>query len=215
RLRAEGRPVTSAFDLLRKDLKVVLATDAGASIGKVGRRLLEKLEIWDKLEQRRKGRAGLVSTAGTVNKVAETVALAEGYVGIIWDAVAVQYPAVEVVKAPEFKGVKEQVMIGVVKRSRQPTAALQFARYLTARDRGEAVFARHKYTTIKDADAWAERPEIHLAAGAMLRPAVEDVLKAFAQREGVTITTSYNGCGILVATMNAGKKIPDAYFACD
>jgi molybdate transport system substrate-binding protein len=221
KLRAAGRPVTSLFDLLRKDLKVILANDAGASIGKVGRRVLESLEIWAKLEQRRKGGSGLVTHAGTVNKVAETVALADGYVGIVWDAVAVQSAALEIVKAPELKGVKEQVLIGVVKRSRQPTAALQFARYLTARDRGEEVFARHKYTTVPDADAWAEHPEIHLAAGAMLRPAVQDVLKAFEQREGVKINTSYEGCGVLVSQMRSMRlgekpgKFPDAYFACD
>src|SRR5262249_29287802 len=37
RLRAAGRPVTTAADLLRKDLKVILAHDAGTSIGRVGR----------------------------------------------------------------------------------------------------------------------------------------------------------------------------------
>jgi molybdate transport system substrate-binding protein len=222
KLRAAGRPVTSAFDLLRKDLKVILANASGASIGKIGRRVLESLGIWAKLEERRRAGGGLVSTAGTVNKVAETVALAEGYVGIVWDAVAEQFPELVVVKAPEFKGVKENVMIGVVTRSRQPTAALQFTRYLTARDRGEEVFARHRYVTIPDADAWAERPEVHLAAGAMLMPAVQDALKAFEQREGVKITTSYAGCGVLVSEMKTikgsqkpGKNFPDAYFACD
>ena len=38
--------------------------------------------------------------------------------GIVWDAVARQFPGVTDARAPEFKGVKEQVMIGVVKRSR-------------------------------------------------------------------------------------------------
>jgi molybdenum ABC transporter molybdate-binding protein len=221
KLRAAGKPVTSAFDLLRKDLKVYLAAES-ASIGKIGRLKLESLGIWAKLEERRRAGVELVSTAGTVNKVAETVALAEGYVGIVWDAVAWQFPNLVDVQAPEFKGVQENVIVGVVKRSRQPTAALQFARYLTARDRGEEVFGRHKYTTIPDADDWAERPEIRLSAGAMLRPAVEDALKAFAQREGVTILPIYLGCGTLVAQMDAikhgrekSKQFPDAYFACD
>jgi len=40
------------------------------------------------------------------------------------------------------------------------------------------------------------------------------VIKAFQQREGVRITTVYNGCGILVAQMKAGQR-PDAYFSCD
>ena len=48
----------------------------------------------------------------------------------------------------------------------------------------------------------------------MLRPAVEETLKEFEEREGVEVVTKYNGCGILVAEMKAGEQ-PDAYFACD
>jgi molybdenum ABC transporter molybdate-binding protein len=221
RLRAAGRPVATAADLLRRDLKVVLAHDAGTSIGRIGRRVLEPLGIWKALEERRKDGSGLVSTAGTVNKVAVTVATGDGYVGVVWDAVARGFPALEVIDAPEFKGVAETVQIGVLAHSRQPTAALQFARYLTARDRGEEVFARHQFTTVPDADVWAEHPEIQLAAGAMLMPAVSDVIKAFERHEGVKVKTSYAGCGILVSQMKAIKggqnagKFPDAYFACD
>ncbi len=221
RLRAEGRPVTCAADLLRKDLKVILASDKGTSIGRTGRRVLEPLGIWAALERRRKDGSGLVSTAGTVNKVAATVAIKDGYVGVVWDAVAAQFPALEVVQAPEFKGVSETVMIGVLARTKQPTAALQFARYLTARDRGEAVLGRHGYTTVPDADVWEEHPEIHLYAGAMLKPAVTDALEAFERREGVKVLPIFNGCGVLVSQMKAVKggqnprAFPDAYFACD
>jgi ABC-type molybdate transport system substrate-binding protein len=221
RLRAAGRPVTAAADLLRKDLKVILAHETGTSIGRLGRRVLEPLGIWKALEERRKDGSGLVSTAGTVNKVAVTVATGDSYVGVAWDAVARGFPALEIIEAPEFKDVSETVQVGVLAHSRQPTAALQFARYLTARDRGEQVFARHQFTTIPDADVWAEYPEIRLAAGAMLMPAVADVIKAFEQREGVEVKTTYAGCGILVAQMKTIKggrnpgTFPDAYFACD
>lgn len=39
-------------------------------------------------------------------------------------------------------------------------------------------------------------------------------MKEFEQREGVTINTVFNGCGILVGQINSGQR-PDAYFACD
>ncbi len=221
-LRAQGRPITSAADLLRSDLSVVLASSEGASIGRVGRDVLQAHKLWAPLEKRRKEGTAVVSTTGTVNKVASTVAIKDHYVGIVWDAVAAQYPQLEVIDAPEFRGVQEQVALGVLAKSRQPTAALQFARYLTARDHGGKVLEKYRYTLPPDADSWEERPHIHLAAGAMLMPAVQDVLKAFEQREGVQITTSYNGCGVLVAQMKSikggqksGRHFPDAYFACD
>ena len=65
-----------------------------------------------------------------------------------------------------------------------------------------------------NADAWAERPHLIVFAGSMLRPAIEKTLEEFQKREGVPITTTYNGCGILVGQMKTGEK-PDLYFACD
>ena len=55
----------------------------------------------------------------------------------------------------------------------------------------------------------------------MLLPGIDETVKDFARREGVTIDTSYAGCGILVGQMKALKAgqnsghFPDAYFACD
>jgi ABC-type molybdate transport system substrate-binding protein len=75
---------------------------------------------------------------------------------------------------------------------------------------------------LEDADAWEDRPELVLMSGAMLKPAIEELLKRFEEREGVRINTAYAGCGILVAQMkaiqggqSAGKSFPDAYFSCD
>jgi ABC-type molybdate transport system substrate-binding protein len=48
----------------------------------------------------------------------------------------------------------------------------------------------------------------------MLRPAIEDTIREFQTREGVTVHTNWNGCGILVAEMKA-QFYPDIYFACE
>jgi len=63
-------------------------------------------------------------------------------------------------------------------------------------------------------DVWVAEPELTLYCGAMLRPAIEDRIRAFEEREGVRITRVYNGCGVLVSQMRAGER-PDAYFSCD
>jgi ABC-type molybdate transport system substrate-binding protein len=185
------------------------------------KRALEPPGIWAKLDRLRTDGSSLVSTTGTVNEVAVTVRTRDQFVGVVWDAVAVQFPELEIVDAPEFRGVSEHAMIGVLTRSQQPTAALQFARYLTARDRGMEVLRSFAFAPVPDADAWEVTPHIHLSAGAMLMPAVADLLKRFEQREGVKIKTSQDGCGVLVAQMRAIKSgqrpdnFPDAYFACD
>jgi len=134
--------------------------------------------------------------------------------GVVWDSTAKQYPELEI--AANLTGDENftmQVTIGVLQGSTQPTEALRFARYLSARDKGLKAFQRHHYTVV-DGDVWAKEPEILLLSGGVNRPAIEETLRAFETREGCRITRVYNGCGILVAQMKAGER-PDAYFACD
>ena len=65
-----------------------------------------------------------------------------------------------------------------------------------------------------EADAWEEKPTLLLYGGAMLRPAIVKTIDVFKAREGCEVLTVFDGCGILVAQMKAGKQ-PDLYFACD
>ncbi len=210
---ARGNPKTiqSARDLLRDDVRVALGNPDAVSIGKQTRIAMVRVGLWDDLKQ-------AVRTRGvfkpTVNDVANDIKIGTVDAGVVWDAVARQYPELEVVAPliddPNFV---MEVVIGVLKSSTQPTEALRFARYLSARDKGLKVFKRHHYTVV-DGDAWAKEPEILLLSGGVNRPAIEETLRAFEQREGCRITRVYNGCGILVAQMKAGER-PDAYFACD
>jgi accessory colonization factor AcfC len=69
-------------------------------------------------------------------------------------------------------------------------------------------------------DQWALRPDLILYSGGVNRPAIEKVLQKFATREGISVTTTYNGCGILCAAMktmgdSSNPKFPDVYYACD
>ena len=122
-------------------------------------------------------------------------------------------PDLERIDDPALSAASAKIAIGVLRFGEQPTAALRFARYLAARDRGLIQFKNAGYEIV-DGDAWAQTPELHVLAGAMLRPAIDQTITAFEQREDCKVTRVYNGCGILVAQMKAGEH-PDAYFACD
>jgi molybdenum ABC transporter molybdate-binding protein len=219
-LQAEGRDLKGVGDLMRGDLKVVLANPDLASIGLVTREVLESRGQWQELERAMRDPAARVSTVGTVLEVAGAIQHGHRTIGIVWDAVADQF-GFDKVPLPEFSDRVEHMWIGVLKGSRQPTAALQFARYVTARDRGGVALKKVGYHTMPLADVWQERPEILLSAGAMLMPAIHDVIEQFQKREGAHITVTQAGCGILVSQMQTIKaagtddKFPDAYFACD
>lgn len=206
---AKGNPknIHTLADLQRTDVRFAMANPDAASIGRTVRNLLQQAGNWTEFEKR------VTVFKPTVNDVANDVKIGSVDAGIVWDATARQYSELELVTVPMFDNASETISIGVLKRSEQPAAALRFARYLGARDKGLQKFEKHHYTPVTG-DEWAQSPEIVLFSGAMLRPGVEKTLKEFEQREGCRITTVYNGCGILTAQMRAGQR-PDAYFSCD
>jgi ABC-type molybdate transport system substrate-binding protein len=154
-----------------------------------------------------------VVTKPTVNEIANDLKLGSADAGILFSPLVAQYGEMEIVAVPELAGVKANVAAGILKVSTNPTMALAFARYIAAKDRGAKVLKETGYEPLGH-EAWAFNPELKLFAGAMLRPAIEKTLADFEKREGVKITTVYNGCGILVGQMKTGEK-PDAYFACE
>ncbi|MCP5527218.1 MAG: extracellular solute-binding protein [Verrucomicrobiales bacterium] len=206
---ARGNPkgVESLDDLLRAEVALALANPDAAAIGKVAREMLAPLGKWEPIA----GHAKVFKP--TVNDLANDLKIGAVDAAILWDATASQYPEIEAVAVPELSQGAKTVEIGVLRSSRTPTAALHFARYLTATDRGLPEFERAGYRVLPG-DAWAEHPEVVLYSGGVNRVAVEETIRQFEEREGAQVTRVYNGCGILVSQIKSGQR-PDAYFACD
>ncbi|RPH44905.1 MAG: molybdate ABC transporter substrate-binding protein, partial [Planctomycetota bacterium] len=206
---AKGNPrkITSIADLMKADVRVAQANPDAAAVGKLVRRSLEKTGQWGPLQSK------TIVFKPTVNEVANDLKLGTADAGFVWDATVAQYPELEAVDLAELRGVKAETWAVVLKSAEAPTAALRFARFLAAPDRGGLEFAKSGYQST-GGDVWEEKPALLLYGGAMLRPAIEKTISAFEQREGCEVTRVYNGCGILVAQMKAGAR-PDLYFACD
>jgi molybdenum ABC transporter molybdate-binding protein len=204
----KGNPkkIQSIADLLRADVKVGQANPDAAAVGKIVRQALEKRGQWAPLKEK------TLVFKPTVNEVANDLKLGAVDAGFVWDAIVRQYPELERVDLPELAGVKSEVTAVVLKSAAAPAAALRFARYLGAKDKGQLEFKKSGFDPV-DGDAWEEKPQILLYGGAMLRPAIEKTINLFEKREGCDVTRVYNGCGILVAQMKA--SVPDLYFACD
>ncbi|HWG44577.1 MAG TPA: molybdate ABC transporter substrate-binding protein [Gemmataceae bacterium] len=195
-------------DILKGDTRLSQANPDAAAVGKLARDALQKRGQWEAWQKH------VIVSKTTVNDVANDIALGAADAGIVWDSVVRQMPALEMVALPELSSATAHVAVGVLKGSPQPMAALRFARYLAAHDRGANHFRKAGFTPV-EGDRWTETPELRLFAGAMLRPAIEETIAAFREREGAEVTCVYNGCGILVAQMTTNHQSPDAYFACD
>ena len=216
----KGNPkgISSIDDLLKGDITTAIGNPEQAAIGKVARRWLTKSGHWDRLSKQ-------VTQTGvfkpTVPEVANDVIIGTIDAGIIWDATAVAHvDKLEMIRVPELSAGKAKISVGVLTSSQQPARALHFARYLAASDRGLLAF-ESKGFAIVEGDQWADVPEMVFYCGSVNRRAVEPIINRFEQREGVSITTVYNGCGILSGQMQAiadgdmPDSFPDVYLACD
>jgi len=216
--RGNPKNIHSLDDLLREDVRIVLANPDQAAIGRTTRQALKKTGDWSAIFKR-------VNDLGvfkpTVGEVANDIKLGSIDAGILWDAVASQYPDIETLEIPELADTATNISIGILSDSKHPTAALHFARYLASRDQGLKEFAAYGYHPI-EGDAWEEVPQMVFFAGSVNRRALEPILKRFSEREGVEINTVYNGCGILTAQMrtlvdqgHGASSFPDSFMACD
>ena len=205
---AKGNPknIQSLADLQRGDVRVSLANPS-AAIGKFTKKVLSQLKLWDSIE------VNATVFKITVNDIAQDVSTGAADAAVVWDAVAGLFEDLDFIRVEEFDQRRQRATIGVLASSDNPTAALRFARFLTAADRGLRVFEKHGFQVV-EGDSWALHPEIAFFSGAMLQRAVEQQLRLFEEREGVTVRPVYDGCGTLVNTIKAGAQ-PDAYFSCD
>jgi molybdenum ABC transporter molybdate-binding protein len=208
-----GNPkqIATLADLTRDEVKVALANPEAAAIGRSVRSVLgEKYEPLAKRATVQKP---------TVTEIAADLSLGAVDAAIVWDSTVPQFKDIEAIEAPEFSSLVDNASAAVLTACQDSVAALRFARYLAAPEKGGAVFQQHGFKPI-DGDAWATKPEMILYSGGVNRPAVEKILRAFSDREGAQVTTVFNGCGILCASMKAmgdasNPKFPDAYYACD
>ncbi|MFO0975073.1 MAG: substrate-binding domain-containing protein [Planctomycetaceae bacterium] len=206
-LQGNPKQINGLSDLLRSDVRLVQANPDAAAAGKLTRSVLSAKGQWQALE------GATEAFRGTVTDVASDLKVGAADAGIVYDAVLHDFPELEAIEIPELAEAVSDISVAVVKSTSEPQRALHFARWLSASDKGLRMYAEHGFQTVPG-DQWSEHPEIVLYAGAMLRPAIEQTIQRFEEREGVEVTRVYNGCGILVAQMKAGEN-PDAYFACD
>ncbi len=208
--------INSIDDLLQPGLRVACGNPESAAIGKKTKKLLKQSGDWQALDKQIQA-SGVYKP--TVNEVANDVKLGSVDAGIVWDTTAAQYDELRAIHIPELEAGVARVEICVLNSSKHPTAALHFARYVGACDRGLLVFEESDFPTV-EGDVWEDVPEMTFFAGSVNRRALEPVLKTFQKREGVKINTVYNGCGILTAEMRIMEKnqdsgFPDTYMACD
>ncbi len=209
--KSNPKHIDSLAALKSPDIKLALANPEAASIGRVVKKLLGP--DWDALA----AKAAVMKP--TVTEIAADLSLGAVDAAIVWDSVVPQFKGLEIAPLPELAKHEEHATATILSSCQQPAEALRFARYLTAPEKGGAVFQKQGFKPVPG-DKWAVRPDLIIYSGGVNRLAIEKLLQQFATREGITLTTVFNGCGILCASMKTMKdssnpKFPDVYYACD
>lgn len=140
--RGNPRRVKSLEDLAAPGVRPALANPEAASIGRTGRRMLEARGLWERVETAIRERGAMKPT---VNDVANDIKLGVADAAIVWDATVAQYPELEAVEIEGAEADLSRVDVAPLRFSKQPEAALDFARYLAAEDQGGAVFREFKF----------------------------------------------------------------------
>ena len=212
-------------DLLSGELRLSVPNADETALGRAIRKRLSAIDLgdedaWSRLEKHVQQRGVFKPT---VPDVATDVVVGNVDAGIVWDATAAMPDLREQLSAvflPELETDPNLVSVAVLNSSPEPTAALRFARYLTARDKGLPVFDEFGLRPV-EGDVWAERPSLRFFCGAVNRRAVDEIVASFSKREGAEIDVRYDGCGILTGQMKAingqdpNLGFPDVYMACD
>lgn len=208
----KGNPknIHGVQDLYREDIRISLANPDAASVGKTTKKLLSKLGYWEKVEAAVKNRGVFKPT---VPEVANDLKLGTVDAAIVWDVTVNQYPELDAIALESSDEFKKNVTVGILTASKSPTEALRFARYMNAPSKGGVIFEANGFPPLPG-DEWTESPEILYYSGGVNRVAIKDTLASFQEREGITITTIYNGCGILLGQIKGGGQ-PDMYHTCD
>lgn len=210
---AQGNPknLRTLEDVMKPEIRVALPNPEAASAGKVVKKILGGR--WEALAEK----AAVMKP--TVTEIAADVRLGAADVALVWDSTVPQFEGTEKVELAEFSEHRENASAAVLTSAASSAEALKFARFLAAPGKGGQIFATQGFRPA-GGDTWAAKPELILYSGGVNRPAIEHLVQEFADREGISVTTVFNGCGILCAAMktmgdSSNPKFPDAYYACD
>ncbi len=199
---------SSVRTLLDTELAIVLC-DEQAGVGKKTKTQLQQHGLWEGINQKKKVSFPRVPEAANAIKTSRDIDA-----GFLWSSTARQFQ-LNIVPCPELEGSFATISADVTSTTPHSKAALHFARYLAAPEKGKPFFEAFHFDPVPG-DAWDESPELVIYCGGVNRNAVAETLADFEQREGCVITTHYAGCGTIVGNIKAGEfNLPDAFMTCD
>jgi molybdate transport system substrate-binding protein len=140
----KGNPtgVESLEDLAEPGLRVALGDPEGPAIGKVSKKMLEGLGIWEDVNE------NVVALSATVNELLVYISIGQADAAIVWEDLYNPDEMDKVDISKEMNDVKV-IPIGTLVFSENKEIAEKFMNFV-ASDEGKAVFSEHGFTPYPD-----------------------------------------------------------------
>jgi molybdate transport system substrate-binding protein len=139
--KSKSKRITSLPQLCSDTYATLACADPEiASIGKITRAALLRSGEWKQIEPH------ITVTLPTVTDVANAVKIGSVDYGIVWDAVARQYPEMSMIHLPSLDQARQRVSIGVLTTSPHPEHAKAFAQFLASPE-GQSILRKLGYET--------------------------------------------------------------------
>jgi molybdate transport system substrate-binding protein len=135
------RQLRSMVELQRDGIRFAIANPESAAIGRLTRKLLGP--AYPAFAQR------ATVTKPTVTEIASDLSLGSIDAAIVWDSTVAQFPNLESVKLPGISEHSEEASAAILTASKEPAAALRFARYLASPKQGGAIFSKMGFHPIQ------------------------------------------------------------------
>ena len=137
----KGNPknVRTLSDLQNSSLRLSQANPDTAAVGKLLRAATEPSGLWQVLSNH------TVVFKPTVVDAANDVKLGAVDAAVVWDSMEKQYPDLEFIRLKELESVRAKVAASVLDCSAQSAAALKFARFICAPDKGLKRFEQNGF----------------------------------------------------------------------
>jgi len=139
-----GNPanIKSLADLGKKDVRVALADEKSAAIGKLAQKLLEENNLKESVAR------NTVAKAATVNELVVYLTMKQADASIIWEDNALAAEEIEVIEIPKEKNMIKTIPVCVIKNSQQMELARQFVDF-TASAAGKEIFQKHGFKPVE------------------------------------------------------------------
>jgi molybdate transport system substrate-binding protein len=139
-----GNPanINTLEDFAKPEVKVILGDPKATAIGKISKKMLEKIELFDVVNEK------TIALTATVNELVVYLTMKQCDVAIIWEDNILGVDEIEAIEIPEEFNMIKTIPICALKSSTNKEMSKKFIEFVISNE-GKEIFEKHGFKTIE------------------------------------------------------------------